>query len=261
MKKCQRIWSRKVLKVVETYDRNRELFLFGVTGDIDNLGIFVSRYGRPLAENLVDIYNRLIGTFMYRFIKKHPKAIPAFCMIPSGEEVSATGAAIDQSVVNEFFSLLGSGINNFIQENAHIVDEDVTVSFGCKIFSGDIISNTASRFVGLVRAQRVQEASSAYLELMLTMRRELAYELDRAKFDSLNASDLDLVTFFRNVVYTKLQDYKKEARGSLVTLAGRASRDVEFRERLRAMALNSEYGITDDDARFINELLAEKKGE
>jgi hypothetical protein len=60
----QRIWSRKILKVVEIYNRNRDLFLFGVTEDIDNLGVFVSRYGRPLAENLVDIYNRLIGAIM-----------------------------------------------------------------------------------------------------------------------------------------------------------------------------------------------------
>lgn len=39
MKKHQRIWSKKVLKVIEAYDRNRNLFLFGVTGDLDNLGL------------------------------------------------------------------------------------------------------------------------------------------------------------------------------------------------------------------------------
>lgn len=261
MKKHQRIWSSKILKVLEAHDRNQNLFLFAVTGDLDNLGVFVSRYGRPLAENLVDIYNRLIGAFMYGFTKKHSKTIPVFCMIPSGEEIFAIGVATNKSVANEFFSLLGDGVNNFIRENALLSNEDVTISFGCKIFSSDLISITTSRFVELVREQRIREASLAYLELMLTMRRELAYELDRAKFESLNASDLDLVMFFRNVVYTKLQDYKKEARGALIALADRLSRNVELRERLRVMALNSEYGITDDDARLINELLAEKKGE
>jgi hypothetical protein len=258
MKKHQRIWSRKVLKVVETYDRNRDLFLFGVTGDLDNLGVFVSRYGRPLAENLVDIYNRLIGAFMYGFIKRHLKAIPAFCMIPSGEEIFATGVATDRSVVNEFFLLLGGEVNNFIKDNAPLADENVTVSFGCKIFSGDMIDTAVSRLVELVRGQQVQEASSAYLELMIAMRSELAYELDRAKFDSLNASDLNLVMFFRNVVYTKLQNYKKETREALVTLADRLSHDVGLRERLQVMVLNSEYGIADEDARFINKLLTEK---
>ncbi|MFH0803581.1 MAG: hypothetical protein V1877_00455 [Candidatus Tagabacteria bacterium] len=258
MKKHQRIWSRKVLKVVETYDRNRDLFLFGVTGDLDNLGVFVSRCGRPLAENLVDIYNRLIGAFMYGFVKKHSKAIPAFCMIPSGEEIFATGVATNQSVVNDFFLLLGGEVNNFIKENAHFADEDVTVSFGCKIFSSDTIGFATSHLVELVRRRRVQEASSAYLELMLAMRRELAYELDRAKFGSLSASDLNLVMFFRNVVYTKLQNYKKETREALVTLADRLSHDVELRERLQATALNSEYGIADEGAKLINELLSEK---
>ncbi|MFA4890058.1 MAG: hypothetical protein WC587_00265 [Candidatus Paceibacterota bacterium] len=258
MKKHQRIWSRKILKVVETYDRDQDMFLFGVTGDLDNLGVFVSRYGRPLAENLVDIYNRLIGAFMYGFIKRHSKAIPSFCMIPSGEEIFAIGVATDQSVVNKFFLMLGDEVNNFIKENTHLADENVTVSFGCKIFSGDMIGTAISSFVELVRGRRVQEASSAYLELMFTMRRELAYELDRAKFDSLNASDLDLVIFFRNVVYTKLQNYKKETREALVTFADQLSHDVELRERLQATVLNSEYGIADKDAQLINKLLAEK---
>jgi len=258
MKKHQRIWSRKVLKVIETYDRNQDLFLFGITGDLDNLGIFVSRYGRPLAENLVDIYNRLIGAFMHGFIKKHSKAIPAFCMIPSGEEIFATGVADNRTVVNDFFSLLGGEVNSFIRENAHIVDEDVTVSFGCKIFSGNTIDIATSRFVELVSKRQVQEASSAYLELMLTMRRELAYELDRAKFDSLNASDLNLVIFFRNVVYTKLQNYKKETRETLVKLTERLKHDAVLRERLQLMALNLEYGIGDEGVQAINELLAEK---
>ncbi len=258
MKKHQRIWSRKVLKVVEAYDRNRDLFLFGVTGDLDNLGVFVSRYGRPLAENLVDIYNRLIGAFMYGFIKKHPKVIPVFCMIPSGEEIFATGVATNEAVVNEFFSLLEDEVNNFIRENAHLADEDVTVSFGCKIFSGDTVDTATSRFVELVGKRRVQEASSAYLELMLAMRRELAYELDRAKFDSLNASDLNLVIFFRNAVYIKLQNYKKETREALVTLAERLSHDAVLRERLQLMALNLEYGVAYENDRFINDLLAEK---
>lgn len=246
------------MKVIETYDLNRELFLFGVTGDLDNLGVFVSRYGRPLAENLVDTYNRLIGAFMYEFIKRHSKVIPAFCMIPSGEEIFATGVATNQLVVNNFFLRLGDGVNNFIKENIPFVNEDITVSFGCKIFSSDMIDPVTSRLVELVRTQQVQEASSAYLELMLTMRRELAYELDRAKFNSLNASDLNLVMFFRNVVYAKLQNYKRETREALVTLADRLSRDVGLRERLQTMALNSEYGIADEGVQLINELLVEK---
>ena len=93
---------------------------------------------------------------------------------------------------------------------------------------------------------------------MLVMRHELAYELDRAKFGSLNASDLELVVLFRNVVYTKLQSYKKETREALATLAERLSHDVELRKRLRLTTLNLEYGVEDAEARFINDLLVRK---
>ena len=179
-------------------------------------------------------------------------------MIPSGEEVFATGVATNESVVNDFFFLLGGEVNNFIKENAPLVDEDVTISFGCKIFSGDVIGSTTSHLVESVRGRRFQDASSAYLELMLAMRRKLAYELDRAKFSSLNASDLDLVMFFRNVVYAKLQNYKKETRAALITLAERLGHDVGLRERLQVMALNSKYGVADEDAQLINKLLVEK---
>ena len=258
MKRPQRIWSKKILKVIETYKHNEGLILFGVTGDLDNLGIFVSRYGRPLAENLVDIYNRLIGAFMYEFIEKHSGEIPEFCMIPSGEEIFAVGVANNQTIVKEFFLLLKNEINKFIKENAHLANADVTISFGCKIFLNDTINLKASHFVKLAREQRIQDASSAYLELMLIMRRELAYELDMEKFDSLNASELNLVVFFRNVVYTKLQNYKKETRKALQMLVNQLSHDTELRKRLQSMALNSEYGTTDEDAQFINKLIARK---
>lgn len=255
MKKHRRIWSRKILQVIKAYNRNQNLFLFGITGDLDNLGIFVSLHGRPLAENLVDMYNRLLGTFMYEFAKEHSGAIPMFCMIPSGEEIFALGVATNQATIDKFFSLLKSEVNTFIKENAHFADDTVTISFGCKVFSGNTIDAVTSSFVMLANQRRVQEASSAYFELMLIMRRELAYELDRAKFESLNASDLDLVIFFRNTVYTQLQSYKKETREALMTLAERLSHDSVLRGRLQVMALNLKYGVTDEDVRFVDELL------
>lgn len=255
MSKLQRIWSRKILRVVQEYDSNKNLILFGITGDLDNLGVFVSKFGRPLAENLVDVYNRIIGTFMYDFIKRHSGEIPSFCMIPSGEEIFAVGVATNHSVVDDFFGRLSGEINNYIKENSPFANKDVTISFGCKIFCGDIIETAIPRFVHLVRMKFTQAASSAYLELILTMRNELAYELDRAKFNSLNASELDLVMFFRNVVYAKLHDYKQETKAALLSLANRLANDVALREQLQVMRLNSKYGIVDKDVQFINELL------
>ncbi len=142
----------------------------------------------------------------------------------------------------------------FIRENAPFSDENVTISFGCKVLLDDSIRNMASQFVELVGRRQFQRASSAYLELMLAVRRELAYELDQAKFNSLNMSDL--VVFFRNVVYAKLRSYKAETKQALTMLSDRLNCDAKLRERLQSLVLNSEYGITDESARVIDELLS-----
>ena len=174
--KYQRIWSRKVHKVVEYYVAHPTARLFAITGDLDNLGIFVSRHGRPLAENLVDVYNRLIGAFMYSFTKRHVGTIPKFCMIPSGEEIFAIGVTTNVSVARNFFRLLESEVNEFVRANAPVLIDDVTVSFGCSLFPSKIVRSVATQFVTLVRHNEVQKASQAYLDLMLLMRRTLSYE-------------------------------------------------------------------------------------
>lgn len=261
MKKNQRIWSRKILAVVDYYTSHPNTRLFGITGDLDNLGVYVSRNGRPLAENLVDVYNRLIGAFMCSFTGRHRSKVQRFCMIPSGEEVFSVGATTDTSVAGKFFKLLVSEVNGFIRANAPFFSDEVTVSFGCKVFPNKTIRPLAIRFVEGVNRQQTSEASTAYLELMLAMRRELAYELDRVKFLSLNASELDLVVLFRNVVYAKLREYKDGTRTALLTLAERATNDNGLRERLGLLALNSQYGITDEDVRTILSLLSKKNPE
>lgn len=261
MRKNQRIWSRKVLTVVDHYVSRPNTRLFGITGDLDNLGVYVSRKGRPLAENLVDVYNRLIGAFMYGFTGRYRSEIQKFCMIPSGEEVFSVGTTTNVSVARKFFKLLATDVNGFIRANAPFSSEEVTVSFGCKVFSNKTIHPLAMKFVEAVNRRQTSAASVAYLDLMLAMRRELAYELDRAKFLSLNASELDLVVLFRNVVYAKLREYKEGTRMALLAIAEHAANDNELQEKLRSLSLNSQYGITDEDMRAIIGLLSKKNPE
>lgn len=254
MKKV-RIWSKKIFQVIEAYHREKNLSIFGMTGDLDNLGLFVSQHGRPLAENLVDVYNRLIGSFMYGFVHKNSKDIPAFCMIPSGEEIFAIGAITAPSIAQKFFSSLKGDVNSFIAENALVSESEVTVSFGCKVFSDEVIRPLVSRFVKGVGKHRMREASLAYLELMLTMRQELAYELDCAKFQSLDASESDLVVFLRNVVYAKLRRYKTDTKQTLLVLAERLRGNPELCRRLKSLPLNADYGVTDEDIKAIDSFL------
>jgi len=176
-------------------------------------------------------------------------------MTPSGEEIFSIGVTTDISVARKFFKVLTTNVNDFIRANAPFSSDYVTISFGCKIFSSEIIHQTASAFVDLVHCRQVKEASVVYLELTLMMRRELAYELDQAKFSSLNASKLDLVVFFRNVVYAKLRKYKEETRKALLALAERAGSNDKLREKLQSSIFNKRYGITDDDVIEITNLL------
>ena len=169
----------------------------------------------------------------------------------------AIGVARNQDVIASFFDQLKGEVNSFIQENTYVVSRDVTISFGCKIFSGERFDASATILVSLVKQKRVQDASRAYLDLMLGIRQELAYELDRAKFASLSAEELELVILFRNVVYAQLQRYKQVTRKSLVSLASRVDQDPILHARVKVMALNTEYGISDTDGQSILDLLTE----
>ena len=255
----QRLWSKKIHGVVKTYCNNSNLHLFAITGDLDNLGIFVSQHGRPLAENLVDIYNRLIGIFMYRFVEQHKDDFVAFCMIPSGEEMFAIGAAADTETIRKFFAQLDKEMDNFIQANTPFPSPDVTISFGCKIFPASVVRTKADNFIDLVEQGEISEASLVYYDLMLIMRQDLAYRLDRAKFESLRATELGLVVLFRNIVYTKLRLYKKETRQSLIALAKSVNDDKGLHSYLQSLPSNSRYGLFNMDIVEILESLSSTK--
>ncbi len=57
------------------------------------------------------------------------------------------------------------------------------------------------------------------------------------------------------MVYAKLREYKHSTRLALLLLAEKASHDFGLRDRLRSLALNSQYGISDEDAHTIVQLI------
>ena len=65
--------------------------LFGITGDLDNLGIYVARNGRPSAENLVDFYNQIIRNYIQGWVIDHSDSLRSVAFVPSGEEVFVVG--------------------------------------------------------------------------------------------------------------------------------------------------------------------------
>lgn len=173
-----RLWSKKIVKVLSYYSNNPNDFLFALTRDIDNLGIFVANNGRPLAENLVDVYNHLIGIFLYDFTKKHPE-IKIFHLVPSGEEVFAIGVCESKEVIKEFFQYIESGINLWIKDNTPetIFDKDVTISFGKAILNDKIDIEKIKKLSILIEKKDNIVTTSVYLSIMQKIREILSYQL------------------------------------------------------------------------------------
>lgn len=256
MIKKQAIWNDKIFSIVKYYVNHPDVNLFGITGDINNLGVYVAQNGRSKAENLVDIYNQLISNFMDSYVEKHCNKIKKFYLMTSGEEVFALGAVADYLSAENFFITISNTINNFIQFNFPLAPNDVTISFGCKIFSNKSILQMSDNFVKQVSKENIKKSNLAYFELMNIMRDELSYELDSVKFNSLNAKELELIILFRNVVYANLLNYKETTQKCLNVLSDKAIKNEDIRKLIKESILNRKYGISDKERKMINKIIA-----
>lgn len=242
-----RFWSNKIVEVLRTKNENNDKILFGITGDLDNLGIFVSQCGRAVAENLVEIYNHIIGAYCNNFITAH-RDIKEFAFLPSGEEIFAIGVADNTDIVDLFFSKLHSEINQILKESP-INAEYVTISFGTKIFD-DI---DTAKIISIIDSGDINEANNVFLNVMLDMRKQLALELDKDKFKSLECEDLAI--FFRNCVYAKMREYKTTTKRALIDLAQKIKSDPKLKNTIQQSALNQNYGLNDGSITTLIQLL------
>ena len=244
-----RFWSKKIVNVLRAKNSNQHKILFGVSGDLDNLGIFVSEQGRAVAENLVEIYNHIIGAYCQNFIKKN-KDITEFAFLPSGEEIFAIGIADNKEVVKLFFSKLHTDINQKLKTSP-IKSDYVTISFGTKIF--DYIDT--ENLIKQIDSGNITEANNEFLKIMLDIRKQLALELDKDKFRSLDCEDL--AVFFRNCVYAKMREYKTTTKNALINLSKRIKSEPEFKNLIKQSVLNKNYGIDNNYANKLTLLLSD----
>lgn len=242
-----RLWSKKILDILTLSEPQDSIF--GITGDMDNLGIYVSRHGRPMAENLVDVYNHLVGSFLYDLAKKYKIPI---VVLPSGEELFVLGLCKNVSPEPILSKVRSGEINDFIKVHSPIFAPEVSISFGAKVFDPREAEPKIKTFLDGVGARDLQRGSLAYLEMMNFFRNELALELDRAKFASLRVPHLAVL--FRNAVYVHLRDYKRTTQIALIELAELVHKDPALKKRLEKMALNHRYGLEDKDVPILNDL-------
>lgn len=244
-----RVWSRKIVAVLKDFLVHPHRTLFGVTGDIDNLGIYVARNGRAKAEILVDTYNRLIGSIFYEFIGSKPHEFFETCFLPAGEEIFILGTAADQQSTKSLFARLHSAdASTTLAENITLGVGDTNITFGCSTFKKDLVSfSSIDPLLAAVEAGDMETANFLYVYILGEIRVKLSIELDRHKFASLGVKEGE-EALMRNLVYLKTIQYKEETRGLLRLAQKKFSGSPEAKSAVSSIVGRS-YGLKDLDAR------------
>ena len=136
--------------------------LFAITGDVDNLGIYVARNGRPAAENLVDLYNQIIRNYLEMWAAENQQKIRSLSFVPSGEEVFIIGVTTDEDTAQNLFDKLRGGVMELMQ-NQHYIDlGETSVSFGGKVF-GNELDLKIKTLADAIRAGKNDEEFSLFI--------------------------------------------------------------------------------------------------
>lgn len=243
-----RIWSRKVVSVLQHFHNNPHYVLFGITGDLDNLGVYVARNGRAKAEVLVDAYNRAIGAVYYTFVHSKPHKFFETCFLPSGEEIFILGVASDREAARLLFEHLQSErIPEIISESIQIDVEKTDISFGCAVIDEtELLKPVISDLLIAIETATNTEANVLYADILDIIRAKLSLELDVQKFADLGLSREDTV-IFRNLVYLKTLEYKKDTRRLLLQVNAVFQKSSKVKEQLRDL-LGKRSGVGDLDS-------------
>lgn len=248
-----RIWSRKIVSVLRYFQHHPHCTLFGVTGDIDNLGVYVARNGRAKAEMLVDTYNRLIGSIYYDFIESKPHEFFETCFLPSGEEVFVLGVAADHTSAESLFDHLHTTNAAMIFAETSLNVGGTGITFGCNTFGNGSMFSAISALLTAIGDEDVTASNALYIELVGEIRSKLSIELDRKKFSSLGANKGDEI-LLRNIIYLKTLQYKEETRRLLISVQKKLRQSPEAKSVANSL-LGDEYGLQDARAEEVLETL------
>jgi len=196
-----------ILRILLCSQSSRPVVVFGITGDIDNLGEFVATNGRARGENLVDHYTMLLDRFLQNWKQAHADNVIDMCFIPAGEEVSVFGLAVNSKVPTSLFRALRKDFPQLLKHHHRYLGSHITsVTFGCEIFSQPNVLRRVKRFVRMKSVHSYAE----YLALMELLRKRLALQVDQEKFKSLLKGDKRKATALRKYVYHKVLMHKHE---------------------------------------------------
>lgn len=250
-----RIWSKKIVAVLHHYQSNPHTILFGVTGDLDNLGVYVARNGRAKAEILVDSYNRVIGSIFYYYIGQHPHLFHESHFLPAGEEMFIIGTCADEAVAKGLFQHLQNASIPQILVQAGL-DPEITatdVSFGCCVLNPHIDIALVDDMLARIDGDDMIGANRAYSAVMQQLRGVLATLLDLEKFGDIS-QDEQIAVLLRNTIYVKTLQYKESTRNLVLGLGKRIATQQEVKDHC-VVLLGNKYGLQNKDhAKILVEL-------
>ncbi len=213
------MWRRPfnplVMEVLKEYSEKGG-FLFGLTGDLDNLGVYVARNGRPAAENLVDLYNQQIRNHINDWAVKNKQGLLSIAFIPSGEEVLVIGVSKDAEIPKQLLETVEDGVNNLMKNQNYIDMAGTLASFGGVVFGNNFDNQIKQCVSNFEDGKEDGEIYPIYLDILKRMRTEMALELDKSKFEDVLDGEFPLEV--RQLVFTRMLEYKRTTKEVLKSL-------------------------------------------
>ena len=122
--------------LLHTYEnRFQDGTLFGITGDLDDLGVYVARNGRARAEVLIDFYNQVIRKSVMELILDH--GVTDICLAPTGEEVFCLGITAETETARTIFFALRPKVMEAMKSQDVLDIEMTAASFGGEVFADE----------------------------------------------------------------------------------------------------------------------------
>lgn len=243
-----RLFNPLVMETFLDYS-SQEGKLFAITGDLDNLGVYVARNGRPAAENLVDLYNQTIRNYLEMWIVENQGKIMSLAFVPSGEEVFIMGIAVDENVPQDLFGKLQDGVMELMRNQSYIDLGGTSASFGGKIFASELDPKIKLLADAVKVGKTDEEVFPLYLEVMSEIRRETSIELDRQKFKDILNGDYPIEV--RQLVLTRILLYKRTTREIVGALNQLPEEDIKSLLTLLGDIYGVEPGKEDEVDNFL----------
>lgn len=245
-----RLFNPLVMEVFREHNKEGGI-LFGITGDLDNLGVYVARNGRPSAENLVDFYNQIIRNYLQGWVTEHHDSLGSVAFIPSGEEVFLIGISRNPELPQRLFDEIKDGVMKLAHEQQYIDIGDTTASFGGVVFDDKYKKETDKMIENLQIGVGDSIVYPQYLETMRRMREDLAVALDSEKFKDILGGKFPIE--MRQLVLSRMLLYKRTTKQIIMALNSLAPEEITKILEMVGNVYGIEKGKEDDiDNLFIS---------